>query len=394
MFFRSPTDIGKKRRQKTPCSAVTMERLEDFIKKWMRCELNGWRVLNDNALKEITSLRVHIRRGCLANIDPSAGTNRNENLHRHINPHFSNRSRIGLPIALALLTILLYRHNLSVLERMNDRQLPNIQLWGYQNATSSSSSAPAFGIQEKDASTHKMSWLFSPVVDIEALSHTRFRQACMNASLNLYVLQLVSMQEITAIFENALGFTKIASFMQKQSSQSPAFNYKYISLMSSVASLFFHHNPAPQIDDHSRNQQRLDNVLAAWGMIQHMIDGDGNCCFSAVAFSLVATLTLLILENNPDYFDTMGDLAENLQPFSLRLRQLTVLEWTHNPQDYEGFVPDVMFLRKQQSFYRMDSFMGNSQTLLFWHFQTCLAFHLLSFHLHLLTQLSQLLQDS
>ena len=210
MVFRSPTDIGKKRRQKTPCSAVTMERLEDFIKKWKRCELNGWRVLNDNALKEITSLRVHIRRGCLANIDPSAGTNRNKNLHRHINPHFSNRSRIRLPITLALLTILLYRHNLSVLERMNDRQLPNIQLWGYQNATSSSSSAPAFGIQEKDASTHKMSWLFSPVVDIEALSHTHFRQACMNASLNLHVLQLVSMQEITAIFENALGFTKIA----------------------------------------------------------------------------------------------------------------------------------------------------------------------------------------
>ena len=89
-----------------------------------------------------------------------------------------------------------------------------------------------------------------------------------------------------------------------------------------------------------------------------MIDGDGNCCFSAVAFSLVATSTL-ILENNPDYFDTMGlDLAENLQSFSLRLRQLTILEWTHNPQDYEGFVPDVHVPEEAAKFLQNGFFYG------------------------------------
>jgi len=47
----------------------------------------------------------------LSDIEPGGGTNFNEALHRHINPHFNHAGRMGLPLAYALLTILLYIHN-------------------------------------------------------------------------------------------------------------------------------------------------------------------------------------------------------------------------------------------------------------------------------------------
>jgi hypothetical protein len=80
-------------------------------------ESQGWRIVNDNVLKEIECLKVHINKGCLSNIPPGAGTNRNERLHRHVRPHFSH-TRLGLPLALALMTVLLYQHNSRLIENI------------------------------------------------------------------------------------------------------------------------------------------------------------------------------------------------------------------------------------------------------------------------------------
>ena len=60
-------------------------------------------------------------KGCLSSINEGHGINRNEALHRHINPSFTNKCRIGLPLALALLTILLYRHNINIEEKVTGK---------------------------------------------------------------------------------------------------------------------------------------------------------------------------------------------------------------------------------------------------------------------------------
>ena len=113
-----------------------------------------------------------------------------------------------------------------------------------------------------------------------------------------------------------------------------------------------------QNEEYSRSEQRLDNVLEAWGMVRHKIDGDGNCCFSAVAFSLVATSSLII-ENNPIYLEEIGlDATESLHLLSLKLRKLTVKEWTNNPQDYEGFVPGVDVTEEAIKFLQNGYFFG------------------------------------
>ena len=68
----------------TPASTQLMKNIENFMEKWISTECNGWRILNEHAIKEIASLKGHIQRGCLSNIPPGGGTNRNEALHRTV----------------------------------------------------------------------------------------------------------------------------------------------------------------------------------------------------------------------------------------------------------------------------------------------------------------------
>lgn len=116
LVFRQPMDLGHSRTKDTPDAQVILANLDHFARKWIPCEVGGWKLINDKVLKEIKSLNVHITRGCLSEIPVGAGTNRNERLHRHLKPHFSY-TRLGLPMALALMTILLYVYNSQLLQK-------------------------------------------------------------------------------------------------------------------------------------------------------------------------------------------------------------------------------------------------------------------------------------
>ena len=62
-----------------------------------------------SACDEIEKLLVHVRLGCLSDIHPGIGTNRNEHLHRKIRK-WLRRSRIGVRLAVALLATVFYIH--------------------------------------------------------------------------------------------------------------------------------------------------------------------------------------------------------------------------------------------------------------------------------------------
>ena len=51
--------------------------------------------------------------GCLSDIPVGAVTNRNEQLHQHLGSYF-NRSKIGVLLAYALLSVILHSHNASI----------------------------------------------------------------------------------------------------------------------------------------------------------------------------------------------------------------------------------------------------------------------------------------
>ena len=114
LVFRKPSDIGNSRQKPTPNSDQIISNLDSFVKKW--CNI-GWKVFNEKMYAQVNALKLHITRGCLSSIVEGGGTNRNEALHRHINPHFKTKTKIGLPLALALLTLLLYEHNSRITEK-------------------------------------------------------------------------------------------------------------------------------------------------------------------------------------------------------------------------------------------------------------------------------------
>ena len=156
LVFRSPTDTGATRKLATPSPAQMLTNIQNFERKWVHCDCNGWKVLPEGALRQLTALKAHISKGCLSSIDPGFGTNRNEVLHRLVNPRFTNKSKIGLPLGLALLTILLYWHNVSIEEKITGKPPYPIEM----KKCTPGSHEYIFGVERK-CDIPEVSWICS-----------------------------------------------------------------------------------------------------------------------------------------------------------------------------------------------------------------------------------------
>ena len=153
VLFRKPEDKGEHRTLPTPSADILLSYLEFFITKWKDAEVNGWYIINDKVLKQLDSLKLHISWGCLSGINPGCGTNRNENLHWNINPFF-NRCKMGIPLALALLTVLFHWHN----EKMS----PNTSVISARvlHPICNSTNTVPFGILRKTGNLDIDNWIF------------------------------------------------------------------------------------------------------------------------------------------------------------------------------------------------------------------------------------------
>ena len=95
----------------TPLPEVILTKLDEFYCKWKDAtDPDGNRLFTLETEKAVINLKTHITAGCLSNIPPGGGTNRNERFHRHINSFF-NKSKIGIFLAYALLTVIIHYHN-------------------------------------------------------------------------------------------------------------------------------------------------------------------------------------------------------------------------------------------------------------------------------------------
>ena len=106
--FREFGDSGEHRITETPSTETLMQKLSDFCSKWNTTAI--WTHETDTAAK---NLQKHISAGCLSGIPPGHGTNHNERFHRFLRSFF-NRSKIGITLAYALMSVLIHAHNSSV----------------------------------------------------------------------------------------------------------------------------------------------------------------------------------------------------------------------------------------------------------------------------------------
>ena len=110
LVFRSDGDCGDKRSSPTPPPEKLLENLDKLMTKWQQNDHEKATLFTPETVPALQRLRQHMQLGCLSNIPVGAGTNRNEWLHQHLGSYF-NRSKIGVLLAYALLSVILHSHN-------------------------------------------------------------------------------------------------------------------------------------------------------------------------------------------------------------------------------------------------------------------------------------------
>ena len=96
----------------TACKEKMEKNLNSFIE---RCSNVPYSPLTEATFIEIENLRKHIQKGCLSEIPPGCGTERNEGLHRLLNRSMiSGATTLSVQLAMALLTLLFYHHNQKI----------------------------------------------------------------------------------------------------------------------------------------------------------------------------------------------------------------------------------------------------------------------------------------
>ena len=83
----------------------------NFVERWkdVKCQ-TGQVILTTKVHQEINKLPAHIVKGCLSDIKPGRGTNRDETLHKRING-FMKYSEVEAELAYALLISQFDRYN-------------------------------------------------------------------------------------------------------------------------------------------------------------------------------------------------------------------------------------------------------------------------------------------
>ena len=108
-IFREDDDQGEMRLKKTPSKQKIEKNLNAFVDRWSNFPENP---LSEATFEEISHIRQHVQKGCLSDIPPGCGTERNEGLHRLLNRSLiSGATRISVQLAIALLSILFFYHN-------------------------------------------------------------------------------------------------------------------------------------------------------------------------------------------------------------------------------------------------------------------------------------------
>ena len=333
LIFRQPDDLGYKRLKNTPNPVKIIDNLNKFIKKWSYCDTNGWVVLNENVLKEAKNLEIHINKGCLSDIPPGFGTNRNERLHRHIKPHFS-RTRLGLPMALALMTVLLYQYNCKSQGKETERQSITLE--------EESASKYHYGISEKDV--EQTIWGIHPIDNTYGFDKSTTTTLALDESVS----KLITIEELMNIIEKGLHLWNAAKSMNSNS----LFQYQFFPFVSSVSSIFFS-NLSTDAPSHSTN---LDGIINSWKLKRQEVSKDGNCCFVAVAIGLQFINTNISSELKIVHPELRYNCVHSL---SQQLRQIAVREWTNNSSYYTDFLGECNIQEEAEKFNQLGYFYSD-----------------------------------
>lgn len=305
--------------------------MDTFVKKWEICAHKEWNIISQKTKKEVEALKKHITKGCLSDIPKGGGTTRNEAFHRVLNAHFGKVSRIGIPLALALLTIIIYQHNCKISEKVHGKSQEPLSL--LKKSSNDLSQSERFGVVRKDDSAKScVDWITQKLGTSEDIDLN-----VEHIDLSEEVLELISVSDLVVLLQNAINLTHITDLMGKKTASSPLLDPLLFPFMSSVSNIIFHGHRSTTESSLLKHQERLDQITKAWKFKIHPILGDGNCFFSAVAFSLIIKEQEFI-QHDPNFFFANSLETNDQKKLGMKLRELIVKEWKNNVNYYQDFV--------------------------------------------------------
>ena len=115
--------------------------------------------------------------------------------------------------------------------------------------------------------------------------------------------------------------------------------------MSSVSCLF--ESVDSSTSEYEQHQNRLTNNVASWGFQLHPVAGDGNCCFSALAFTIHAQQQDIELRLPQLFVDLSIEINASIADIAYQLRRVAVDEWMNNADEYQHFLDGEHMVREE-----------------------------------------------
>ena len=334
MVFRRAGDVATRRTMPTPDTTAISENLNKFIERWMNMA-----DLRSTTIKELNNLKKHI--ACLSNIPPGIGTNRNEALHRFLNPYFNSKTRLGVQTGYALLCVLFWLHNKKISSK----------------ATSICSSIShdhtyikkeLFGVVSKEQSPQSPSanfWGSKPLMTFEESEEAINDIEDFADSSDSISSKFTTTLDAKVIIDDALNTTRMIDSCGRLFCNSPLLKNEFLPFIDDCNrglphdNLLDSDNAGIQSSDHGTNEQRLNDVISVCGMTKIPVAKDGNCCFFSVASALKVLYTNA---NTPELKDQLKslpvDVEGNIGSTSLLLRQLVYEEWVKFKEQYQDYL--------------------------------------------------------
>lgn len=330
LVFRKDGDCVSNRMSHTPSADIILKQLEKFVDEWRDAKDNsGAPIFRQDTFHAISNLKRHITAGCLSHIPPGSGTNRNEKFHSHINSFF-NKSRIGVLLAYALLTVIMHSHNTAIRTRGKCVVRPI-------------SASPFQGTPSTDCQS------------IGIMPKLRYQQEKMDGNeqweINLSECE-IDLHQVVSLYTTALRKLQIARSL----------SHMQLEKLQSLVSTFKEFQVLPRIP---QSEAQYKDRLNGSGLILTPAPRDGNWFFTSVALSLVSqeakwsdTLTRISI---------LPQMRSNVANVANVLRKLFVQELLQQQEAYESFVEEgVVYLQEAKKFLQdgfYDNMLGDTMPL-------------------------------
>ena len=299
-------------------------------------------------------MKKHISKGCLSGIPKSAGTSRNEAFHRVLNTHFSRISRIGIPLALALLTVLIYQHNCKIQEKVTGVAPIPFILLKEDTGRLNNGLKESFGVVSKSVSAGgNTDWINCKPNELEPKLDLTENQVFLTDE----VAELITVPELIHVLKSACNLAAVADHMNKITANSPIFDPVLMPFMSSVSNIILRSHEDSILPLQHEHEKRLKDIISSFKLQLHPVAGDGNCFFSAIAYAL-KTNELLLLEHDPNFFRNKSVGTDDPGKVVMMLRELAINEWRSNANDYECFLTSSTVAEEAGKFLQSGYYQG------------------------------------